>query len=59
MRKPLPRWVRWPLIFALAVALLIVLPIQWVIGLLNGGSLWIAEALRDRIDDLTDTGGKA
>ena len=29
------------------------------IGLLMGGSLWIAETLRDRIDDLTDTGGKA
>ena len=57
MRKTLPGWVRWPLVCALALALLVLLPVAWVLKHLSGGTLWIAEKATDAFNDLR-TGGE-
>lgn len=54
MKNRPPAWLRYPAIFLLSVAFVIVFPVAWVMQRINGATLSTAESIKDALDALTD-----
>lgn len=58
MKPALPAWQRWPALCAVGLLLLIFVPLNFVLSLLNAGTLGIVEWAAERWANLTEIQGR-